>query len=186
MIRLNKFLFVLIILSILSFIFGFIKFFSLIKNFKTSENVNIQGIAVLTGGKGRISEAIKVFRENPLSYLLISGVDKNIDIEEIIPNEFLINPRVSIDKNSETTLDNADEIVKWSQKNSIKNIIIVTSDYHLPRSMLILANRGNDLTFYPHPVASSIYLEKNLFKDTKILKFLLEEYFKYLLSFLYN
>ena len=49
--------------------------------------------------------------------------------------------------------------------------------------MLILTKRGKGLAFYPHPVASSIDFEKNLLKDTKILKFLLEEYVKYLLSF---
>ena len=183
MIKLKKFLLALLILSILIFIFGFVRYFLSIKNFETSINVNAQGIAVLTGGKGRIAEAIKIFRENPLSYLLISGVDKSVKIEDIVPEDFLINPRVSIDKNSQTTLDNANEIVKWSKRNSIKKIIIITSDYHIPRSMLILTNRGRGLAFYPHPVTSTINFESNLFKNTKNLKFLLEEYFKYLLSF---
>ena len=183
MTKLNKLLLALLIFSVLIFLFGFIRYFFSIKNFETSINVNAQGIAVLTGGKGRIAEAIKVFRENSLSYLLISGVDKSVRIEDIVPEDFLTNPRVSIDKNSQTTLDNANEIIKWSNRNSIKNIIIITSDYHIPRSMLILTNRGKGLAFYPHPVASSIDFEKNLLKDTKILKFLLEEYVKYLLSF---
>ena len=122
MIKLNKFLFPLLILTVLIFLFGFIRFFS-IKNFETSINVNAQGIAVLTGGKGRIAEAIKVFRENSLSYLLISGVDKNVRIEDIVPEDFLTNPRVSIDKNSQTTLDNANEIIKWSIEIVLKTLL---------------------------------------------------------------
>ena len=39
--------------------------------------------------------------------------------------------------------------------------------------MLILTKRGMGFLFI-HPVASSIDFEKNLLKDTKILKFLLE------------
>ena len=81
--RVNKLLFMVLLLVIFLCI-GFIKFYLSIKNYKSEENTNIQGIAVLTGGKGRIAEGIKIFRENPGSYLLISGVDKSIEIEEII------------------------------------------------------------------------------------------------------
>ncbi len=178
--RFNKLLFIILLLMILLGI-GFIQFFLSIKNYKNEANINIQGIAVLTGGKGRIAEGIKIFRKNPESYLLISGVDKSIEIEEIIPFDFLKSPRVFIDKNSETTLDNAKEIIEWSHRNKIKNISIITSDYHMPRSMLVLSKKGKGLNFYANPVNSNIYLKKNLFKDLKILQFLLEEYFKYLL-----
>ena len=43
-----------------------------------SNNYNPQGIAVLTGGKGRIAKGIELFRNNPESYLIISGVDKKV------------------------------------------------------------------------------------------------------------
>ena len=176
----NKLLFIILLLVILLGI-GFIKFFLSIKNYKNEENINIQGIAVLTGGKGRIAEGVKIFRENPESYLLISGVDKSIEIEEIIPVDFLKSPKVFIDKNSETTLENAKEIIEWSYRNKIKNISIITSDYHMPRSMLVLFKKGKGLNFYANPVTSNIHLKKNLFRDFKLLQFLLEEYFKYLL-----
>ena len=171
----------MVLLLVIFLCIGFIKFYLSIKNYKSEENTNIQGIAVLTGGKGRIAEGIKIFRENPGSYLLISGVDKSIEIEEIMPLDFLKNPRVFIDKNSETTLDNAKEIIEWSYKNKIKNISIITSDYHMPRSMLVLFKKGKELSFYANPVPSSIYFKKHLFRDFKLLQFLLEEYFKYLL-----
>ena len=47
--------------------------------------------------------------------------------------------------------------------------------------MLVLFKRGKGLNFYANPVTSNIYLKKNLFRDFKLLQFLLEEYFKYLL-----
>ena len=64
-----------------------------------SNNYNPQGIAVLTGGKGRIAKGIEVFRNNPESYLIISGVDKKVAIEDVLPKDFLVNPKVFIDKN---------------------------------------------------------------------------------------
>ena len=76
---------------------------------------------------------------------MISGVDKSVDIEEIIPIDFLRDKKVFIDKNSETTIDNANAIIDWSYKNNIKYIFIVTSDYHMPRSMLVLSKKGKAL-----------------------------------------
>ena len=49
----------------------------------------VEGIAVLTGGKGRIAKGIKLFKNSPDSYLIISGVDKNIKNIDIIPKELL-------------------------------------------------------------------------------------------------
>ncbi|MBF96715.1 MAG: hypothetical protein CFH34_00239 [Alphaproteobacteria bacterium MarineAlpha9_Bin4] len=177
----RKFLFITVALIIIFLIVGFVRFYFSIKSYQKSDNYNIDGIAVLTGGKGRIAEGIKIFKENPESYLLISGVDKIVEIEEIIPVDFLKMRRVFIDKKSESTLENANEIITWSNKNKIKNILIITSDYHMPRSMLILSKRGDGLSFYANPVNSNIRFEKNFIKDIKLIQFLLVEYFKYLL-----
>ena len=167
-------------LIVISFLAGFLKFYLSIKNYKIQDNSYIEGIAVLTGGKGRIAEGIKVSKKNPKSFLLISGVDKSVNIEEIIPKDFLKEKRVFIDKKSETTLDNANAIIKWSYKNNIKNILIITSDYHMPRSMLVLSKKGKGLNFYSNPVISNLDFGKNLLKDIKVLQFLFEEYFKFL------
>ena len=92
---------------------------------------------------------------------------------------------IGIEKDRIITKDldnsNAKEIIEWSYRNKIKNISIITSDYHMPRSMLVLFKKGKGLNFYASPVTSNIHLKKNLFRDFKLLQFLLEEYFKYLL-----
>ena len=111
-------------------------------------------------------------------------MDKKVAIEDVLQKIFL-NPKVFIDKKSETTIDNVNEIVNWSVKNKISDVIIITSDYHMPRTMLILTKKGKGLNFSSYPVTSSIDL-MGIFKDTKTLKFLLEEYFKYFQVFLLN
>ena len=181
--KLQFFFFIIFLTALVFFSLGFVSFFSQIKNYNVSNNYNYQGIAVLTGGKGRIAKGIEVFRNNPESYLIISGVDKKVAIEDILPKDFLVNPKIFIDKKSETTIDNVNEIVNWSLKNKISDVIVITSDYHMPRTMLILTKKGEGLNFSSYPVTSSIDLDENFLKDTKTLKFLLEEYFKYILSF---
>ena len=139
--KLQIFFFIIFVIALVFFSFGFVSFFSQIKNYNVTNNLNPQGIAVLTGGKGRIAKGIEVFKNNPESYLIISGVDKKVAIEDILPKDFLVNPKIFIDKKSETTIDNVNEIVNWSLKNKISDVIVITSDYHMPRTMLILKKK---------------------------------------------
>ena len=126
----------------------------------------------------------KLFKENPGSYLLISGVNKSTKNIDVIPKDLLENKKVFIDRKSETTVDNAEEIIKWSYENNIDYINIITSDYHMPRSMLILRKKSKNLTFFADPVISSINITGNIFNNLKLLIFLSEEYLKYLLCYL--
>ena len=164
--------------------FGFIKFYNSIKNYKASNKLSVEGIAVLTGGKGRIAKGIGLFKESPNSYLIISGVDKSIKSIEVVPEDILNSNKVFIDRRSETTIDNAEEIIKWSNKNGITNIRIITSDYHMPRSMLILLRKSKSLNFYADPVVSDIHSRDKWLINSKLLIFLIEEYLKFLFCYL--
>ncbi len=114
----------------------------------------IEGIIVLTGDKFRILEGLKILN-NEIGYkLLISGVNKEISIEEI-KQEFpkykqLFNCCVELDSISTNTFENIREIFFWKKNNNIKNILLITSDYHLPRVKLEV-NRlllDNETYFY--------------------------------------
>ena len=97
----------------------------------------IEGIVVLTGDKFRILEGLKILNSEIGYKLLISGVNKEIPIEEI-KKEFpkfnqLFNCCIELESISTNTFENVREIFFWKKKNNIKNILLITSDYHLPR-----------------------------------------------------
>lgn len=97
----------------------------------------IEGIVVLTGDKFRILEGLKILNGEIGYKLLISGVNKEISIEEI-KKEFpkfnqLFNCCVELESISTNTFENVREIFFWKKNNNIKNILLITSDYHLPR-----------------------------------------------------
>ena len=97
----------------------------------------IEGIGVLTGDKFRILEGLKILNSEIGYKLLISGVNKEISIEEI-KKEFpkfnqLFNCCVELESISTNTFENVREIFFWKKNNNIKNILLITSDYHLPR-----------------------------------------------------
>jgi len=100
----------------------------------------IEGIVVLTGDKFRILEGLKILNSEIGYKLLISGVNKEISIEEI-KKEFpkfnqLFNCCVELESISTNTFENVREIFFWKKNNNIKNILLITSDYHLPRVKL--------------------------------------------------
>ncbi|MAI02741.1 MAG: hypothetical protein CMP40_02795 [Rickettsiales bacterium] len=171
--------FILISLSL-----GFIFFFNKIHYKDTHLNNNIKGIAVLTGGKGRIKLGLQALGKYPHAKLIISGVDKKVSDEFIIPSYIEDKKKIYIDRLSESTIQNAKVISSWAKENNINNILVITSYYHIPRSILLLESYSPNINFYPFPVKRKSIKELHFIKKLNIYLFLTEEYIKYLLSHL--
>ena len=130
-------------------------FFQEVKKFENSvTNINnIDGIVVLTGDQFRIAKGIELLKRNPSKKLLISGVNKNInpvDIMKEFPSSInFFQCCIDIGKDAKNTFENIIETFEWMKSNEFTSIIIVTSDYHLPRVKLEI-NRfiDNQQIFY--------------------------------------
>ena len=130
-------------------------FFQEVKKFENSvTNINnIDGIVVLTGDQFRIAKGIELLKRNPNKKLLISGVNKNInpvDIMKEFPSSInFFQCCIDIGKDAKNTFENIIETFEWMKSNEFTSIIIVTSDYHLPRVKLEI-NRfiDNQQIFY--------------------------------------
>ena len=97
----------------------------------------VEGIVVLTGDKYRISEGLSLLEKKIGNKLLISGVNSKIPLN-VIKNEFpkydeLFNCCIEFDNTSNNTFENIREVYVWKLNNDINTILIVSSDYHLPR-----------------------------------------------------
>ena len=96
----------------------------------------------------------------------------------------LVNKNIILDKESESTFQNALVISKWIKKNNLGKVTIITSYYHMPRTMLLLKTLSPESEFFVHPVKKNS-IKENLFKDNMYYYlFLTEEFIKYLLSHL--
>ena len=151
--------------------------------FNTATNINkIDGIVVLTGDQYRIAKGIELLKNYPDKKLLISGVNKNInaiDIMKKFPNyKNFFECCIDIGKDAKNTFENIIETFKWMKSNEFTSIIIVTSDYHVPRVKLEI-NRfiDNQEIFYE--------VVKNDETDSILrLKKITLEYIKYIRTFL--
>jgi len=169
-------------LFLILLILGFFYFLKVITYTNVIIGKNIDGIAILTGGKGRIDLGLRLFTKQSNIKLIISGVDKKVSINSVLPSKFQENNRIYIDQVSESTFDNAVVIADWAKKNQLYNINVITSYYHMPRSMLLLKKFTEKVNYYAYPVKKEKSKHSNLLPDMLFTLFLMQEYIKYLLS----
>ena len=169
-------------LFLILLILGFFYFLKIISYTNLIVGKNIDGIAILTGGKGRIDLGLNLFKEQSDIKLIISGVDKKISINSVLPSKFQKNKKIYIDQVSESTFENAIVITEWARKNQVYNISVITSYYHMPRSMLLLNKLSEKVNYYAYPVKKEKSKKTNLFPKIIFTLFLMQEYIKYLLS----
>ncbi len=122
------------------------------------------GVVVYTGGGGvRISTGMALFAEGAGKRLLISGVHPDTSAARL--SDFWVGPKdlfeccVDLGRQALTTEGNAAELRDWATNHNYKNIILVTSDYHMPRAMTVTRARMPDAAITPYAVSSG-YLDK--------------------------
>ena len=96
------------------------------------------GIVALTGGASRIADAIELLASGRGQRLLISGANPATNSQEIsrLNPEFRRWVRCCVDfDRSVNTLGNAIEIKRWTENRGFRSLIVVTSNYHMPRAL---------------------------------------------------
>ncbi|MDX2233959.1 MAG: YdcF family protein [Hyphomonadaceae bacterium] len=113
-------------------------------------------IVTLTGGGAdRLTTAMRLLEEGRGRRMLISGVNAQVrdrDVHALLdgPAE-LIACCVDLGRQAEDTLGNASETAAWAERNGFSRLIVVTDDYHMPRSLaeLRVAMPAAQLIAYP-------------------------------------
>lgn len=146
-------------------------------------------IVVLTGGKGRIAEAIDLLSKNMANYMLITGVAKSANIEEIIflsqisssAMTLSLKDKITLGYEATNTFENAKEASIWMNQNNFNSLRLVTSNYHMLRSMLEFKLLMPNKVIIPHPSFNNTEALKWL-KSVSSIRLLFKEYHKYLLA----
>ena len=165
---------------------GFILFDNKINSYDKDEQRKTDAVVVLTGGRNRIAESIRLLNDNLAEKLFISGVSEKVTIQDI-ENKAKIHidnaDKVELGYKAHDTIGNALEIKEWIEKNNISSVRLVTSNYHLPRSMVELNALNIPLEILPHPVYSA-NVPKEWFSSWRTFKFIAGEYNKFLFAYL--
>lgn len=106
----------------------------------TASNTRTDGIVVLTGGEGRVERGLASLAAGRAKRLLISGANPDTTAAQIAAKTAtslrLFKCCVDIGYDAGNTIGNAGEAAAWVAKNNYGSVRVVTSRYHVPRSLL--------------------------------------------------
>jgi len=144
------------------------------------------GIVALTGGSlERLSTGMDLLAQGRGRRLLISGVNPKVtDVElekALAANPDLFRCCVDIGRFAEDTLGNAAETAAWARRNGFNVLIVVTDDYHMPRSLAELRLALPQAELVAYPVATHVTRPGSWQRDVGAALRLGSEYVKYLI-----
>lgn len=169
----------------LTFAAGFGLFADHVSSLTTPSNpVTADAIIVVTGGKARLEAAVRLLKSGKGERLLISGVHPAADLDDIRAvtggDRRLFNCCVDVDYAALDTTGNAQESAKWLTDHAYESAIVVTNNYHMPRTLLEMRRTRAATEFVPYPVVNTPLDHGLWLKSSEVLRVLFTEYAKYL------
>ena len=189
-----KTFFIISITSVLTYFFiGLTEYKQKILSTAKYTSSNSSNIVILTGGSNRIKNGFKVINKFKTSSkfnskILVSGTGKGftkLSLEKKLNFDFDLNVIeccVELDSISTNTYSNAYETLKWVKKNNIKEFILITSNYHMPRAFLEFRNRMPDLKIVTYPITPKKHNINNWLNSFETFSLIFSEYFKFLIA----
>src|SRR5499427_365301 len=165
-------------------LFGFIGFLWQLRNSETRPERQADGIVVLTGGASRVSDAMELLAAGYGKRLLISGVHPTIAAADISRSlqegQGLFHCCVDLDHSAVNTRSNALETRRWAHDRGFKSLIVVTSNYHMPRAILEFSNAMPDIALIPFAVVGDKWRDEPWWSSSTTFRLVLSEYVKYI------
>lgn len=180
----RRILFWALLIAAGAFLLGFWNFAERVRR-PPQEPAQAQAIVALTGGSlERLSTGVRLLQERKGERLLISGVNRIVTDQELF-HALNVDPdlgRCCIDlgRTAEDTLGNAAETAAWARSHRFRRLILVTDDYHMPRSFAELSIAMPEAEIHPYPVRTR-WTDPQLWRsDLNAATRLGAEYVKYL------
>ena len=149
------------------------------------EPPDADAIVALTGASSvRLAAAAQLLEEGKARRLLISGVNRSAsraqvrDVARDVGREW--DCCVDLGFQAATTRGNAQETADWVGRHRYRSLIVVTADYHMPRSMLELHASMPGVDLQPYPVATATLEARRWWRGSTDARRLAVEYSKYL------
>jgi uncharacterized SAM-binding protein YcdF (DUF218 family) len=155
-----------------------------------SEEVQLEGkadgIVVLTGAAARIPDAIELLAAERGKRLLITGVYRSTRAGEIAHLTPLYAKYfkccIDLGHAALNTFGNAIETKRWASDHNFNSLIVVTSNWHMPRAMTELRHQLPQARLISYPVVSDKYKNDPWWSNAATAKLLFGEYLKYLFA----
>jgi uncharacterized SAM-binding protein YcdF (DUF218 family) len=148
-------------------------------------SVRAEGVVALTGGTDRVLEAAELLARGQARRLLITGVNRatrSSVLAKLLPvSRDLFDCCVDLGYEALDTFGNARETRQWADVHNISHsLIVVTSNYHMPRALVELSAALPEMRLYPFPVVSEHVNVAGWASDPAVIRLVGGEYVKFL------
>lgn len=141
-------------------------------------------VVALTGADVRIETAMRLLEARKGRRMLVSGVNPETTREDVrnLTRGYsrLYDCCVDLDYDAETTLGNAQYTAEWARKNRFDSLVVVTSDYHMPRALLELKAALPGATLRPYAIETRTVDAARWWRTGESARRMTLEYSKYL------
>ena len=143
------------------------------------------GIVALTGASdARLTEAMKLLEDGKARRMLISGVNpeaSRADIRGVArATRRYYDCCVDLGFQATNTVGNARETARWARRHNFTTLIVVTSDFHMPRAMMELKGAMPEASFIAYPIRTRELDASHWWRSHEGARRMIVEYNKFL------
>jgi uncharacterized SAM-binding protein YcdF (DUF218 family) len=144
------------------------------------------GVVALTGASdARITAAMALLETGKARRMLVSGVNPTTSRAEVRgvakADRHIYDCCVDLGYQATDTVGNARETAHWVDAEGYHSLILVTSDFHMPRALLELKAALPDVTITPYAIRTTELDAHHWWRTSDGLRRMTLEYCKYLI-----
>ncbi len=144
------------------------------------------GVVALTGAQHRIRVAARLLADGHAKRLLVTGINRQAgrsDVRRLARlGKGLFDCCVDLGYEAQDTVGNAEETRSWAATHGFSSLIVVTSSYHMPRSLVELGRVMPEVRLIAHPVLPHQLRDEAWWTSPAAVRLLASEYLKFLPS----
>lgn len=164
---------------------GLFNFASRVVALEVPGDQQTDAIVALTGELVRLREGIALLKDEQSERLFISGVYRGVDVEELLAvlreDAEGFDCCIDVGYVATNTRGNAVETAEWVEAENVHSVRLVTSNYHMPRTLLEFRRLMPTLEILPHPVISERAKDQAWYTNPRSARLLATEFSKYLI-----
>jgi len=158
-----------------------------VNSYPQHDTTKADAIIVLTGGGGRVESGLQLLANGRGKALFISGVNKNVPLGDLINKApmgirevlgVLSLGKITLGRDATNTIGNAEESAQWVRRRDYQTVLLVTADYHMPRSLVEFRAALPEVTFIPTVVKTQDYAKLDWLNDPAMRELMLAEFHK--------
>ena len=178
---LERTVWLIVIVLLVAYFAGFVAFVAALPGSAPAE-VHADAVVTLTGGEDRLDQAVTLLERGVGRRLLITGVHPFMTKERLrrlVHGGRRFDCCADLGFTATNTHGNAMETAAWARSHGYRSLVIVTANYHMPRSLTEFSAAMPGITLVPYPVPE-ILSDRKWWLDPGSMRTLQFEYAKYL------